>query len=95
MTTKPERAIVPVPAQTPAKPYLDSADIVIIGNGIAGLTSAVEARRYQNWLDLGLKLFIIPSLKSQGVNPTNLVTFMLYNVTMFNGSPSVPTSGKV
>lgn len=27
------------------KPYLDSADFVIIGNGIAGLTAALEARR--------------------------------------------------
>jgi NADPH-dependent 2,4-dienoyl-CoA reductase/sulfur reductase-like enzyme len=36
----------PVPAeQTGGKPYLDRADIVIIGNGIAGLTAAVEARR--------------------------------------------------
>src|SRR5437588_12501922 len=26
-------------------PSLDSADIVIVGNGIAGLTAAVEARR--------------------------------------------------
>ena len=32
--------------QKSAKPYLDSADIVIIGNGIAGLTAAVEARRH-------------------------------------------------
>jgi hypothetical protein len=41
-----------------------------------------------NWLDFGLKLFIIPSLASQGVGPTNLVTFMLYNTTMYNSSPS-------
>jgi len=41
-----------------------------------------------NWLDFGLKLFIIPSLTSQGVNPTNLVTFMLYNVTMYDSNPS-------
>src|SRR5215467_442920 len=27
-----------------SKPYLDRADIVIIGNGIAGLTAAIEAR---------------------------------------------------
>ncbi len=33
------------PAQKIGKPYVDSADIVIIGNGIAGLTTAVEARR--------------------------------------------------
>jgi hypothetical protein len=41
-----------------------------------------------NWLDTGLKLFIIPSLASQGVGPTNLVTFMLYNTTMYNSNPS-------
>ncbi len=36
----------PVPAEkTGDKPYLDRADIVIVGNGIAGLTAAVEARR--------------------------------------------------
>jgi NADPH-dependent 2,4-dienoyl-CoA reductase/sulfur reductase-like enzyme len=36
----------PVPAEKAGdKPYLDRADVVIIGNGIAGLTAAVEARR--------------------------------------------------
>jgi NADPH-dependent 2,4-dienoyl-CoA reductase/sulfur reductase-like enzyme len=39
-----DRAIVPVQAAAD-KPYLDSADYVIIGNGIAGLTAALEARR--------------------------------------------------
>jgi NADPH-dependent 2,4-dienoyl-CoA reductase/sulfur reductase-like enzyme len=34
-----------VPFQSPGSPVLDRADIVIIGNGIAGLTAAVEARR--------------------------------------------------
>lgn len=34
-----------VPVQHKSKPTLDQADIVIIGNGIAGLTAAVEARR--------------------------------------------------
>src|SRR5947207_936503 len=33
-----------VPAQQ-RKQYTDRADIVIVGNGIAGLTAAVEARR--------------------------------------------------
>src|SRR5258708_7181332 len=28
-----------------SKPYLDRADIVVVGNGIAGLTAAIEARR--------------------------------------------------
>lgn len=39
-----ERAPVPAPAQL-IRPQLDGADIVIVGNGIAGLTAAVEARR--------------------------------------------------
>jgi NAD(P)H-nitrite reductase large subunit len=39
-----EKAIISTARQT-GKPYLDSADIVIIGNGIAGLTAAIEARR--------------------------------------------------
>jgi NADPH-dependent 2,4-dienoyl-CoA reductase/sulfur reductase-like enzyme len=39
-----DRAIVPIQAAAD-KPYLDSADFVIIGNGIAGLTAALEARR--------------------------------------------------
>jgi NAD(P)H-nitrite reductase large subunit len=39
-----DRAIVPIQAAAD-KPYLDSADYVIIGNGIAGLTAALEARR--------------------------------------------------
>lgn len=34
-----------VPFQSPGSPILDRADVVIIGNGIAGLTAAVEARR--------------------------------------------------
>jgi NADPH-dependent 2,4-dienoyl-CoA reductase/sulfur reductase-like enzyme len=46
MTTKPEQALVPVPQQKLSRSSMDSADIVIIGNGIAGLTAAVEARRH-------------------------------------------------
>jgi NADPH-dependent 2,4-dienoyl-CoA reductase/sulfur reductase-like enzyme len=45
MTDTNNRALVPAQQRT-TKPYLDSADIVIIGNGIAGLTAAVEARRH-------------------------------------------------
>src|SRR5690348_14325413 len=37
-----DRAVVPAQQR---KPYTDRADIVIVGNGIAGLTAAVEARR--------------------------------------------------
>ncbi len=46
MTAKPERALVPAAQQKVSQPSMDRADIVIIGNGIAGLTAAVEARRY-------------------------------------------------
>ncbi|HLZ60322.1 MAG TPA: FAD-dependent oxidoreductase [Ktedonosporobacter sp.] len=37
------RALTPAQGQS-GKPYLDRADIVIVGNGIAGLTAAIEAR---------------------------------------------------
>lgn len=46
MSTKPERAIVPASQQKASQLSMDRADIVIVGNGIAGLTAAVEARRY-------------------------------------------------
>lgn len=46
MTTNPEKALVPAPQKKVARPAMDSADIVIVGNGIAGLTAAVEARRH-------------------------------------------------
>jgi NADPH-dependent 2,4-dienoyl-CoA reductase/sulfur reductase-like enzyme len=39
-----DRALVPA-QQHNGQPYMERADIVIIGNGIAGLTAAVEARR--------------------------------------------------
>jgi NADPH-dependent 2,4-dienoyl-CoA reductase/sulfur reductase-like enzyme len=38
-----DRALVPA-QQRNSQPYMERADIVIIGNGIAGLTAAVEAR---------------------------------------------------
>ena len=40
-----------------------------------------------NAFDLVLKLFYIPGLASKGVGPTNLVTFMLYNTTMYDTTP--------
>ncbi|MBV8694503.1 MAG: FAD-dependent oxidoreductase [Ktedonobacteraceae bacterium] len=41
------QATVPIPPYTRiGRPHLDSANIVIIGNGIAGVTAALEARRY-------------------------------------------------
>src|SRR6266567_1670548 len=39
-----DKALVPA-QQSKGQPYMERADIVIIGNGIAGLTAAVEARR--------------------------------------------------
>jgi hypothetical protein len=41
-----------------------------------------------NWFDNFLTGTLIPSLAAQGVGPTNLVTFMLYNTTMYIGDPS-------
>ncbi|HEX8814996.1 MAG TPA: hypothetical protein VF753_05805 [Terriglobales bacterium] len=41
-----------------------------------------------NWFDSLVTGTIIPSLASKGVGPTNLPIFMLYNTTMYDGSPS-------
>lgn len=41
-----------------------------------------------NWFDGYLQGTLIPSLASQGVGPTNLVMFMLYNTTMYVNSTS-------
>jgi NADPH-dependent 2,4-dienoyl-CoA reductase/sulfur reductase-like enzyme len=43
--SKREKATSLYSINTTGRPSLDSADIVIVGNGIAGLTAAVEARR--------------------------------------------------
>jgi hypothetical protein len=40
-----------------------------------------------NWFDSYLTGKLIPSLAAKGVGPTNLVVFMLYNTTMYNGTP--------
>jgi len=53
-----------------------------------GLCTPVYGGIEKNAFDLVLKLFFIPALASQGVGPTNLVTFMLYNTTMYNTTPS-------
>ncbi len=47
MSRQEHRASTKIARQAPQrnKSYLDGADIVIVGNGIAGLTAAVEARR--------------------------------------------------
>src|SRR6266700_4288688 len=45
MQNRQERALVSAQQQQVGGKYLDRADFVIIGNGIAGLTAAVEARR--------------------------------------------------
>ncbi|TMC18854.1 MAG: hypothetical protein E6J34_16195, partial [Chloroflexi bacterium] len=44
MSSSQNKALVSA-QRLPGKPYLDRADVVIIGNGIAGLTAAVETRR--------------------------------------------------
>lgn len=43
--------------------------------------------------DVVLKLFYIPGLASQGVGPKSLVTFMLYNTTMYSGTPTKCCTG--
>lgn len=44
MSSRKDRAVTPI-QENPSERYLDRADVVIIGNGIAGLTAAIEARR--------------------------------------------------
>src|SRR5690242_362655 len=44
MSSRKDRAVTPIQVN-PSERYLDRADVVIIGNGIAGLTAAIEARR--------------------------------------------------
>ncbi|QBD80612.1 hypothetical protein EPA93_33420 [Ktedonosporobacter rubrisoli] len=46
MNSSQDKSLVVSTQQKTGAPYLDSADIVIIGNGIAGLTAAMEARRH-------------------------------------------------
>jgi hypothetical protein len=41
-----------------------------------------------NAFDFVLKLFYIPGLASKGVGPKSLVTFMLYNTTMYDTTPT-------
>jgi len=41
-----------------------------------------------NWFDSYLTGTLIPSLAASGVGPTNLVTFVLYNTTMYVTTPS-------
>ncbi len=45
MQSRQEKALAPTQQKQPGEKYLDRADFVIIGNGIAGLTAAVEARK--------------------------------------------------
>jgi len=40
-----------------------------------------------NWFEPELENTIIPSLHSQGVNPTTFPAFMMYNVVMYDSSP--------
>lgn len=53
--------------------YLDRADIVIVGNGIAGLTAAVEARR----LDPGMQIVIITDQCHPTINTPALKQFAI------------------
>ncbi|MBV9229442.1 MAG: FAD-dependent oxidoreductase, partial [Chloroflexi bacterium] len=67
-----ERAVVPLQQQA-SKPYLDSADIVIIGNGIAGLTAAVEARH----LEPDKRIVIITDQTHPTINTPSLKQFAI------------------
>lgn len=54
-----------------SRSYLDSADIVVVGNGIAGLTAAVEARR----LDADARIVIITDQCHPTINTPALKQF--------------------
>jgi hypothetical protein len=45
-----------------------------------------------NWFDPYVQSTILPSLTAQGVGPTNLPIFLLYNVVMTDGTPSLTGS---
>lgn len=52
-----------------------------------GLCTSVYGGIEKGYFDVVAKLFLIPSLASKGVNPSNLVTFMLYNTTLYDAIP--------
>lgn len=51
----------------------------------SSLCTSVYGGIDKDWIDFGLKLYMI-GLKSMGIGPTSLVTFMLYNTTMYSHS---------
>lgn len=59
------------------KPYLDRADVIIIGNGIAGLTAAVEVRR----LEPEKQVIIITAQNHPTINTPALKQFAIGKLT--------------
>src|SRR6267154_3295623 len=72
MMSRQEKAV-----QRYTKPHLDSADIVIVGNGIAGLTAALEARR----LAPDKRIVIITDQVHPTINTPSLKQFAIGKLT--------------
>lgn len=73
-----EKAPVPGTGQNRmSQPYQDRADIVIVGNGIAGLTAAVETRR----LDPDKRIVIITDQVHPTINTPALKQFAIGKLT--------------
>ncbi len=73
-----DKALVPGTQQNrTSEPYQDRADIVIIGNGIAGLTAAVEARR----LDPDKRIVMITDQIHPTINTPALKQFAIGKLT--------------
>jgi len=67
-----------LPAKT-IKPGTSHSTLLSLSGSCTLLYGAVEI----NWFDSYIAGTVIPSLASAGVGPTNLVAFMMYNVTMY------------
>jgi hypothetical protein len=72
-----------LPAMT-VTPGSTHSTLFSVTGGCTGLYGGIEI----NWFDSFLTGKLIPSLASKGVGPTNFPVFMLYNTTMYNGTPS-------
>ncbi len=72
-----DQRLAPVPYNSKSLASLDRADIVIVGNGIAGLTAAVEARR----LDPDKHIVIITDQNHPTINTPALKQFAIGKLT--------------
>ena len=72
-----DQRLAPVPYNSKSPTSLDRADIVIVGNGIAGLTAAVEARR----LDPDKHIVIITDQNHPTINTPALKQFAIGKLT--------------